>query len=374
MISADHRARAALSYLCEPAHAAVGALIAQWGAVEALELLQSPDAARLGLPVVSAVPMDRVSDALRRLDDIDARFVVPGDAEWPTQLDDLGDEAPWGLWIRGGGNLRLLALRSVAVVGARAATDYGCRMASAIAHDLVASGWTVVSGGAYGIDAAAHRGALASDGLTVVVLASGIDVPYPAAHEALFDRCASSGVVISEAPPGEVARRWRFLDRNRLIAALARGSVVVEAAHRSGALSTARCAADLGRRVMGVPGPATSVASAGVHSLLQSGAALVTSASDVIGHVAALSDDAHDDGSLPDWNELDEPSRSTLCVMAARRAQSTEQIAVAVGREHPDVLADLVLLEMQGLVVRTPQGWRQSSRGSDLARRHGDGA
>ena len=374
-VTTDERiARAALTYACEPAHSGVGVLVAQWGAVETLRRLQSPDAGALGLPTIREAPVSEAARCLDRLHSTGGRFITPGDSEWPTQLDDLGDEAPWGLWVRGEANMRLAALRSVSIVGARASTDYGARVASSLASDLDEAGWSVVSGGAYGIDAAAHRGALARGGSTVVVLASGIDVAYPAAHEALFERCAQSGVIVSEAPPGEVARRWRFLDRNRLIAALTRGTVGVEAAHRSGALSTARCAADLGREVMGVPGPVTSIASAGVHALLRSGARLVTSAADVIESVVTEHDAprvAH--AQTLALSDLDEAARQTLAVLSVRRAATTERIATARGCPLPEVLADLVLLEMQMLVVRSRAGWKLAPDAHAMMRRHGAG-
>jgi DNA processing protein len=154
---------------------------------------------------------------------------VPGDDEWPTALEDLGDRVPIALWVAGDGNLADAARRSVSVVGARACTAYGEHVAGELAAALGDRGWTVVSGGAYGIDAAAHRGALAVDAPTVAVLACGVDVPYPAAHDGLLRAIRTRGVVVSELPPGSRPTRRRFLDRNRVIAALGRGTVVVEA-------------------------------------------------------------------------------------------------------------------------------------------------
>lgn len=184
-----------------------------------------------------------------------ARFVVPGTAEWPGQLDDLGDARPLGLWVRGGPSLRMWALRSVAVVGARACTEYGAHMAATLAAGLAERGWVVVSGGAYGIDGAAHRGAPGAGGATAAVLACGVDRPYPPGHTALITRIAEQGLVVGELPPGDHPTPSRFILRNRVIAALTRGTVVVEAAHRSGSLVTARAARRLGRHVMGVPTP-----------------------------------------------------------------------------------------------------------------------
>ena len=154
--------------------------------------------------------------------------------------------------------------RSVAIVGSRASTAYGEHVAGELGHQLAERGWTVVSGGAFGIDAAAHRGALAAEAPTVAVLACGVDRPYPAAHGALLHRIAETGLLVSEWPPGAAPHRHRFLVRNRLIAALTRGTVVVEAAARSGAQATARRARKLGRQVLVVPGPVTSAMSVGL--------------------------------------------------------------------------------------------------------------
>lgn len=218
----------------------------------------------------------------------DARFVIPGDQEWPQQLNDLA-APPLGLFVRGQADLRTLAVTSVAVVGSRAASSYGIRIASDLAADLADRGWSIVSGGAFGIDAAAHRGALAVGGLTAAVLANGIDLAYPRAHTDLLSRIMDSGVVISEVPPGAAPTRFRFLTRNRIIAALTRGTVVVEAALRSGSLRTAAQAEELMRVVMATPGPIDSASSAGVHQwIAQRRAELVTSADEVVGLVGSL--------------------------------------------------------------------------------------
>ena len=197
------------------------------------------------------------------------RLVCPGDPEWPGQLADLGDDQPYALWLRGNADLRFSCLRSVAIVGSRAATAYGSYVAAEFAASVAARGLAVVSGGAFGVDAAAHRGALGADGVTVAVLACGVDVPYPTAHAELFDAIAAQGVLVSEWPPGRHVSRLRFLVRNRMIAALATGTLVVEAGQRSGAVNTARHARDLRRRLMAVPGPITSDLSAGCHQVIR---------------------------------------------------------------------------------------------------------
>ncbi len=177
----------------------------------------------------------------------------------------------------------------MSIVGSRAATGYGAHVASEIAADLAEQGWAVVSGGAYGIDAAAHRGALAARGVTIAILACGLDQPYPAGHAALFTDVAGDGLVVSEWPPGRRPARVRFLIRNRTIAALTCGTVVVEAGERSGALNTAGHAAELGQPLMAVPGPVTSAQSAGCHRIIREwDATCVTCAADVIEMVSPL--------------------------------------------------------------------------------------
>lgn len=226
--------------------------------------------------------------------DAGVRFVCPGDIEWPAQLDDLGDARPIGLWVRGQPNLRMCVLDSVAVVGARACTEYGAHMAATLAAGLAEHGWVVVSGGAYGVDGAAHRGALGATGVTVAVLACGVDQPYPRGHTELIRRIAEQGLVVGELPPGEHPTPSRFILRNRVIAALTRGTVVVEAAYRSGSLVTARAAQRLGRHTIGVPGPATSALSAGVHELLRGDAVLVTDAAEIVELVGGMGELAPD--------------------------------------------------------------------------------
>jgi DNA processing protein len=218
------------------------------------------------------------------------RLICPGDLEWPGQLADLGDAQPSALWLRGTADLRFSCMRSVAIVGSRAATAYGSYVASEIAASVAGRGWAVISGGAYGVDAAAHRGALGVGGVTVAVLACGVDVPYPAGHKDLLDAIAAQGVIVSEWPPGVAATKLGFLSRNGVIAALASGTLVVEAGQRSGSMNSARHARDLGRRLMAVPGPVTSDLSAGCHRIIREWhGTLVTSAAEVIGAITGPS-------------------------------------------------------------------------------------
>ncbi|GHI04573.1 DNA polymerase III subunit beta [Streptomyces cellostaticus] len=287
------------------------------------------------------------------------RFVCPGDAEWPRQLDDLGDGRPTGLWVRGMPSLRMWALRSVAVVGARACTEYGAQVAGSLASGLAERGWVVVSGGAYGIDGAAHRGALAVDGATVAVLACGVDRPYPRGHTALINRIAEQGLVVGELPPGDHPTPSRFILRNRVIAALTRGTVVVEAACRSGSLVTARAAQRLGRFTMGVPGPVTSSLSVGVHELLRGEAALVTDAAEVVELVGDMGELAPPRrGPVLPRDLLEPAARAVLAALPGNRAAPAGEIARGARTTPDEAIARLYELRALGYVERHGDGWK----------------
>jgi DNA processing protein len=296
---------------------------------------------------------------LARAAEAGARFVCPGEAEWPAQLDDLGDARPVGLWVRGRPSLRIWALRSVAVVGARACTEYGSHVAAALGAELAERGWIVVSGGAYGIDGAAHRGALSARGATVAVLASGVDQAYPRGHERLIGRIAEQGLVIGELPPGDHPTPSRFVLRNRVIAALTRGTVVVEAAHRSGSLVTARAAQRLGRHTMGIPGPVTSGLSAGVHELLRGEAVLVTDAAEVvelIGDMGELAPDRR--GPVLPRDLLAPGVRAVLAALPAHGAVTASEVAREARTTEDDAVAGLYELRALGYVERHGDGWQ----------------
>ncbi|EST33789.1 DNA polymerase sliding clamp subunit [Streptomyces roseochromogenus subsp. oscitans DS 12.976] len=288
-----------------------------------------------------------------------ARFVGPHDTEWPRQLDDLGDARPIGLWVRGRPSLRMWALRSVAVVGARACTEYGTHAAATLAAGLAERGWVVVSGGAYGIDGAAHRGALAARGATVAVLACGVDRPYPRGHTALIERIAEQGLVVGELPPGDHPTPSRFILRNRVIAALTRGTVVVEAACRSGSLATARAAQRLGRFTMGVPGPVTSTLSAGVHELLRGEAVLVTDAAEIVELVGDMGELAPPRrGPVLPRDLLEPAARAVLAALPGNRAASVEEIALGTPTTRDEAIARLYELRALGYVERHDDGWK----------------
>ena len=287
------------------------------------------------------------------------RVVCPGDPEWPTQLDVLGDARPYALWLRGRADLRHSCLRSVSIVGARAATAYGSHVSAELAAGLAGRGWAVISGGAYGIDGCAHRGALAAEGITVAVLACGVDNPYPHGNHELFAAIAAQGLLVSEWPPGRNPTRARFLARNRVIAALSRGTVVVEARRRSGALSTARHARDLCRPVMAVPGPVTSDSSAGCHWIMREwGAVCVTSPGDVLEHVAVIGEHLIVPGPVLGSAELDPVTARVLEAVPMRGGAGPATIAVSAGVALDTTLSCLGLLAAGGFVARGPRGWR----------------
>ena len=224
--------------------------------------------------------------AFQAIEKNESRFIIPGDSEWPLRLDEL-ECPPIGLIVKG--NLEILSNPSLAIVGTRNPTPYGTRIAGDFAAGFVDREWDIVSGGAYGIDSAAHRGALVAEGRTIAVIASGIDLQYPSGNTRLFEEICENGAIVTEVMPGVPALPHRFLTRNRIIAALSQATLVVEAAFRSGSLRTARDAAELMRPVMAIPGPINSPSSEGCHRLIGERAAeLVTSVADAIELISAL--------------------------------------------------------------------------------------
>ena len=388
---ADRLARAALTYLAEPGDPVLGALLEICEPAEVLAAIKAGllpgtgpgTGPGFGDSPASRTAMDRALSRWRvrlpRLPDDGGiaaacrdgiRLTCPGDPEWPGVLDQLGQARPYALWLRGNADLRFACSRSVSVVGSRAATGYGGHVTSELAADLAERGWAIVSGGAYGIDAAAHRGALAAEGITIAVLACGADYPYPSGHADLFQAIAAQGLVISEWPPGCHPARMRFLVRNRVIAALGCGTVIVEAGERSGALNTARHAADLGKPLMAVPGPVTSAQSAGCHRIIREwGAACVTRAADVIEMLSPLSvpdalaprgglEPVFTPGSAPSRDDLDADTARVLDAMPARGGAGTSTIAVGAGVDLDTVLRCLGRLAGYGFIERCDRGGR----------------
>jgi DNA processing protein len=362
---AERGARAAWSRIAEPADDRALEMVAEHGAVEALRLVRSGDPA---VPEVFRMRVERFGDdagpdaLLAAARALEATVLCPGDPEWPRRVDDH-PFPPLCLWVLGDPDLAGLSERSVSVVGARSSTAYGNTVASGLGAGLAERGWTVVSGAAFGIDAAAHRGALSIDGATVAVLAGGLDRPYPLAHTTLLARIAEVGAVVSEVAPGLAPTRPRFLLRNRLIATISRGVVVVEAALRSGSLNTARTAAEIGRPVGVVPGPVTSMMSAGCHQARRDGLAeIVTDVDEVIDLVGDLGSDAAPRRSAdPVLSDLLDPQDAqVLASVPVRKAMTTIDIAVAAAIPASATGAALGRLQLQGFVRRDGDGWRKA--------------
>jgi len=314
---------------------------------------------------------------LERAASIGARFVCPGDDDWPRALDDLAWEGLdcLGLWVRGSTELAAAGFRAVAIVGTRAATAYGQLLARNFAQGLVEREWAVVSGLAYGIDAAAHQGALAAGGVTIAALATGVDVTYPMANRMLYERICADGLVISEYPPGTAPQRPRFLIRNRLIAALSAGTVVVEMAVRSGAKATAAYAARLNRHVMAVPGPVTSVVSAGCHQLLRDrpDTVVVTRVEEIVEQCGHMGEVAESLSPPPTARDLLGPTvRRVFEGLPAQSAATLDTIAAEAGVVPAAAAASLAALAQLGLAEERAGRWAMTPAGRRERRHRGD--
>ncbi len=320
------------------------------------------------------------------------RMLVPEDTDWPSALADLGQAMPFCLWSRGNGTIPELG-QCLALVGSRDATSYGLAITGDLAAGLVQRGRTVISGGAYGIDAQAHRSALAVGGIqqgsetraarggnrpsgagsteppTIAVLAGGVDRFYPAGNDDLLRAVSETGLILSEVPPGSAPTRWRFLQRNRLIAALAAATVVVEARWRSGALNTAHHAAELGRGVGAVPGSVYSANSAGCHRLMREGSAVcVSDAAEILelSDPFVLAGDAEGPdraGVLADHDGLTVEDILLLDALPVRKAVPPQKLSAVAGLSPAAVRAGLARLELSGLARRTGEGfWQRADR------------
>jgi DNA processing protein len=388
-------ARAAWSVITEPGDGAAGAMLAERGASDALRLVLG-EADRGGPRTVGDGRADRsalerwrprlrsgdVERALALAARAGARMLVPagkggsspgtgGAGPWPAGADDLGVHAPVVLWVRGNPALVAGESSGVALVGARAATGYGEHVAGVLSAGLVERGYAIVSGAAYGIDGAAHRVALASGGLTLAFLAGGVDRFYPAGHDELLRRVVQQGVVLSELPCGAAPTKWRFLQRNRLIAACSSATVVVEAGARSGSLNTAGHAAALGRPLGAVPGAVTSPASAGCHRLLREYDAIcVTDAAQVAelaGPPARCGHDREEQAADAHEGVRGAPRDSAevtrvLDALSTRSARTPADIAARAGLSLGVVLGVLGILDMDGRAGEVAEGWRAVPR------------
>ncbi len=372
-------ARAAWSGLAEPGDRVAGTLIDLLGAPRALAALVERRAAehivsdlgangavtehdiQLGLDrwqprLTSATALISLRQAAR----FGVRLRVPGDELWITGVDDLGEHGPIALWMRGTDDSIRALDRSIALVGARAATGYGEHVAMEASAGLVDRGFAIVSGAAYGIDGMAHRAALASHGHTVAFLAGGVDRFYPSGHDALLARIVEHGCVISELPCGAQPSKWRFLQRNRLIASASQATVVLEAGWRSGSLNTAHHAEAIGRPVGAVPGPVTSAASAGCHRLLrESGAMLVTNA-DEMAELVSFGEPA---GERTSDAAVDPRHVRLLDALSDRAPRSPHDLAARSGLSVADVQSALGALELAGSVSERERGWVKVAAG-----------
>lgn len=385
MTGSERAAWIAWSALAEPMDALAGALLTAVGPVDALGWLKEVDRQptrgeaalleiigpeldnRLLSRIVAAsarwcqrLPRAEPAEHARRATALGARVLTPADHGWPSAVGALGAAAPHALYVLGSGDPAALLDRGVAIVGSRSSTSYGDHVAAELASGLAERGRAVVSGGAYGIDAAAHHGALAAGGATMAVMAGGVDRWYPVGTSALRDDVMRHGCVVSEVPPGWAPHRSRFLSRNRLIACAA-GTVVVEAAHRSGALSTARHALALARPVGAVPGAVTSAASAGAHALVRGAeAVLITSAADIEELVGPLHPDEEEvEGSGgPEFGSAQE--RAAYDGIAAR-GSSLEQISCEAALSVREARRALAALSSAGLVVLDGGTYRRRS-------------
>ncbi|WP_447003806.1 DNA-processing protein DprA [Saccharothrix isguenensis] len=365
-------ARAYLSRVAEPPAVALVGLVAEVGPVRAAELVRAGEVPGAVDSETSARrSVDQAERDLEVAAEVGGRLVVPEDDEWPRwPFNALAIAAanglrcgvePLALWVRGEFSLASLTERAVAVVGSRAASGYGQHVAGEFGHGLAEAGVTVVSGAAYGIDGAAHRGAITAGGMTIAVLACGVDIAYPAGHRALLERIPSQGLLVSEYPPTHTPARHRFLTRNRLIAALAEGTVVVEAGQRSGAKNTAASTAALGRVLMAVPGPITSASSSGCHELLRSGSALpVTSVAEVIESTGRLGVDLVEASRKLDTGPPQGDAMRVFEALGLSSGHGPEMISVESGVELSRVRALLPQLELAGLAERVETGWKRS--------------
>lgn len=391
-------ARAYLSRVSEPANIPVWGFVGAIGPVEAVEAIRSGTAPQEVLDATAARRATADPDAdLEAAERAGVRLVVPESADWPhfalAALEHVAAERldayragarthresgeaipPLALWVRGPLDLASLGVRSVGIVGSRASTAYGEQVSSEFAFTLASAGVVIVSGGAYGIDAAAHRAALAAGGETVLVSAGGLDRPYPPGNAALFVRVAETGMLVSESPPGCAPQRRRFLTRNRLIAALSTGTVIVEAARRSGARNTAAHCIALQRPLMAVPGPIMSPMSIGCHGLIRGDgglgpALLVGCAADVLAVVGRAGEGLSDGADSAPVNDvraeldgLDPVARRVYEGLGARRFARPDEIGARGGVSPLEVIRTLPLLELAGLVESSDAGYRIARR------------
>lgn len=392
-------ARAAWSGIAEPGDSTAGEMVAVLGAPTALTALidrwpaevihgrMSSTNVSLGdLVAALARWTPRLAPgptliALRQAARFGARLRVPADGLWPAGLADLGPYSPLALWTRGADEALASLERSIALVGARAATGYGEHVTMEASAGLVDRGYCIVSGAAYGIDGMAHRAALASHGQTLAFLAGGVDRFYPSGHDALLGRIVDHGMVLSELPCGAQPTRWRFLQRNRLIATASLATVVIEAGWRSGSLNTAHHALSASRPVGAVPGPVTSAASAGCHKLIREGEVTCVTNADEMAELAPLGEpvaraarggDAP--GAEPASASTDPTGTRVADALSARVPREASDIAARSGLSLSDVRAQLGRMQLDGVVRESERGWTKRATASQKPRPDGASA
>lgn len=364
------RAWAYLMRVAEPPHTGLRDLVEAEGPVAAAAAIRSRKVPAgfggvLGVTEVRA-GHDLSAQDLDAAAAVGARLVTPDDEEWPGwQLWGLRSAdtverggPPLALWVRGSKSLADEVSAGIAVIGARASTSYGEHVTGRIVGGIVDAGWTVISGGAFGIDGTAHRAALGCGGSTVAVMACGIDVDYPSSHSSLFGAIARDGLIVTEYPPGTTAARHRFLTRNRLVAALSTAVVVVEAGARSGAANTAAWARKLGRPLGAVPGPVTSSMSLGCNRMIaDEQAALIVDAQALISLAAPDGQGGPNRGPVRRIDELTGDRQRVYEAIPGRGAITVDEIALNAAIDVGRVMAALALLEVDRFVVAVGDGW-----------------
>ena len=374
----DVVARMVWSSVVEPGDRIAGSLIDVYGPVDALMFAETTTHAARDIAQTcntltdcgNATTDDELRDGLGRWSArlaagnvvaqleaaarVGAQVVIPGDDVWPSGVSELGNHAPHALWLRGNRSTLERARRSVAIVGARASTGYGEHVTMELVSGLVRKQFAIVSGAAYGIDGMAHRAALAEEGDTIAVLAGGIDRLYPSGHDALLQRIIATGAVVTEMPPGFSPTKWRFLQRNRLIAAMTQSTVVVEAGWRSGSLNTAHHAIELGRPLGVVPGPVTSASSAGCHRLLREEPCTCVTTAD---EVAELIDgfDATQTSAVASLRASEQRALDALL----QKSRSIDDLQIASGLSRTEIESALGVLSLHAIAEETPTGWRR---------------
>ncbi len=358
----DRDAYFVLAHLCEPADEIVNRALMTHGPVSVIEMLLAGRIKPLSRPRIhnafAEFSLEKECDFAHA---IGSRFITRGETGWPQQLDCLAEEAPWVLWSLGSADFRILSLKSLAIVGARACTPYGREVAIRWSGELSESGLTIVSGGAIGIDVSAHQGALQVGAPTLCVLAGGVHSRYPASNEHVFAKIMDCGAIVSESPPRQEPRRQRFLTRNRIIAALTLGTLVIEASNRSGTESTATRAHQMNRTVMGVPGSVQSTQSEGVHDLISQGvASFVASPADVLRAMKLEPQKLPDKQQTLDWRSLSQRELDVWEALPQRGGCLPADLIGKANHSLPEIIASLTELEIKEMARSDGFVWRRT--------------